>query len=115
MIPYILSLSFVFVVAKGISANMLKTSSKRRRTMAEIKADKEAQLKKEQDEAQTELAIMALQQQVMELQEASKTGQLATDMMSQFIETGLVQQTGQDEFVVHGSHGDKQFSASKKK
>ena len=91
MTPSPLTLSFVFVVAKGISANMLKTSSKRRRTMAEIKADKQAALKKEQDEAQKDLEIMALQQQVMQLQEASKTGQLATDMMSQFIENGLVQ------------------------
>ena len=51
-------------VSKGISANMLKTSSKRRRTMAEIKADKEAKLKKEQDAAQKEIEIRVLQQQV---------------------------------------------------
>ena len=102
-------------MAKGISANMLKTSSKRRRTMAEIRADKEAKLKKEQEQAQKDLEILALQQQVMQLQEANKTGELATDMMSQFIENGLVQQTGQDEFMVLGGQGDKQFSASKKK
>ena len=48
-------------VSKGISANMLKTSSKRRRTMAEIKADKEAKLKKEQDAAQKEIEIRVLQ------------------------------------------------------
>ena len=51
-------------MSKGISANMLKTSSKRRRTMAEIKADKEAKLKKEQDAAQKEIEIRVLQLQV---------------------------------------------------
>ena len=78
-------------MAKGISANMLKTSSKRRRTMAEIRADKEAKLKKEQDAAQKDIEIQALQQQIQQLQEANNTGALATEMMSQFIETGLVQ------------------------
>ena len=43
---------------------MLKTSSKRRRTMAEIKADKEAKFKKEQEAAQKEIEIRVLQQQV---------------------------------------------------
>ena len=33
--------------AKGQSANMLKISSKRRRTMAQIRADKEAEAQKE--------------------------------------------------------------------
>ena len=52
MTPIIrLTLFSVVPVSKGISANMLKTSSKRRRTMAEIKADKEAKLKKEQEAA----------------------------------------------------------------
>ena len=38
---------FCFLVAKGQSANMLKISSKRRRTLAQIKADKEAAAQKE--------------------------------------------------------------------
>ena len=56
-----------------------------------------------------------MQQQILQLQEANNTGALATEMMSQFIENGLVQQTGEDQFIVHGSNGDKEFSASKKK
>ena len=85
------------------------------KSAAEARAEKEAKLKKEQDEAQKDIEIQALQQQVLQLQESHKTGQLATDMMSQFIENGLVQQTGEDQFIIHGSHGDKEFSASKKK
>ena len=49
--------------------------------MAEIKADKEAKLKKEHVEAQKDMEIQLLQQQVMQLQETSKTGALATEMM----------------------------------
>ena len=94
---------------------MLKISSKRRRTQAQIQADKEAAAQQETQQQAKDAEIHALQQQVMQLSEDAKTGQLATDMMSQFINTGLVEHTGEDEFVVHGSHGDKSFSASKKK
>ena len=38
-------------VSKGISANMLKMSSKRRRTQAQIKAEKEEAAKKEAEAA----------------------------------------------------------------
>ena len=47
-------------MSKGISANMLKNSSKRRRTMAEIKADKEAKLQKEAEQAQKDVEIQRL-------------------------------------------------------
>ena len=51
----------------------------------------------------------------MQLSEDVKTGALAANLMSQLVDTGLVRQTGEDSVVVHGSHGDKEFSASKKK
>ena len=83
--------------------------------MAEIKADKEAKLKKEHDEAQKDMDIELLQRQVMQLQEASKTSALATEMMQQFVGAGLVEHKEEGEFIVHGSNGDQQFSASKQK
>ena len=43
-----------------------------------------------------------------------QTGKIAADLMSQFIETGLVEQAEDAEFVVHGSHGDRKFSSKKK-
>ena len=94
---------------------MLKTSSKRRRTMAEIKAEKEAKLKKEQEAAQKDIEIQVLQQQVLQLKEANKTGELATDMMQQFVGAGFVEYKEDGEFIVHSSHGEKQFLASKQK
>ena len=45
------------------------------------------------------------------LQEQSETGKVAANLMSQFINSGLVHQTEDNEFTVHGSHGDKQFKA----
>ena len=46
---------------------MLKATSKRRRTQAQIKADKEAARQKEAAEAEKDDEIHALQQQVMQL------------------------------------------------
>ena len=43
-----------------------------------------------------------------------ETGKIAADLMSQFIETGLVEQAEDGNFVVHGSHGDRKFSSKKK-
>ena len=43
------SSQFFNIVSKGVSANMLKISSKRRRTLTQIKAEKEAAAQKEAD------------------------------------------------------------------
>ena len=59
---------FCLLVSKGVSANMLKISSKRRRTQAEIKADKEAAAKKEVDGQIHQTQIQQLQQQILQLQ-----------------------------------------------
>ena len=43
-------LNFLYLtVSKGISANMLKVSSKRRRTLTQIRAEKEAAAQKERE------------------------------------------------------------------
>ena len=54
-------------VSKGISANMLKISSKRRRTLKQIKEDKEAAAQKEAENESRLQQIHDLQQQVMAL------------------------------------------------
>ena len=45
-------------VAKGVSANMMKISSKRRRTQAQIKADKEEAQRKEVAAQNKQLQIL---------------------------------------------------------
>jgi len=57
-----LILLFFCAVSKGISANMLKTTSKRRRTQREIKEEKEYKLQKELEEQVKDDEIHALQQ-----------------------------------------------------
>ena len=53
------------VVSKGISANMLKASSKRRRTQAQIKEEKAAAALKEIENEAKDQEIHTLQQQIM--------------------------------------------------
>ena len=55
---HLLTLFFSTTVQKGVSANMLKIGSKRRRTKAQVKADKEEAALREQD-IQTKLARLA--------------------------------------------------------
>ena len=77
-------------MTKGVSANMLKISSKRRRTMKQIQAEKEAAAQREA-ETQAKLAQFDdLQRELMTLQEQHETGKAASNLMSQFINAGLV-------------------------
>ena len=70
---------------------MLKTSSKRRRTLAQIKAEKEAAEQKEAD-IQAKLAMVEeLQHQVQALQQENETGKAASNLMSQMINRGVVE------------------------
>ena len=93
---------------------MLKASSKRRRTQAQIKEEKAAAAQRELDNETKDEEIHALQQQIMQLQEEAKSGAVANSLMSQFIENGLVEHKGDDNFIVHSSQGDHAFSSKKK-
>ena len=98
-------------MTKGISANMLKMSSKRRRTLKQIREEK---LAKEQEAAEMEDKLQQfeqMQQQLQLLQQESETGKMANSLMTQFINAGLVEQTGDDEFIVNQSPGDCKFKA----
>ena len=76
------SFSLLFTVTKGISANMLKISSKRRRTLAQIKADKEAAAQKEADTAAKLSQYEAMHQRLEQLELESKNGNAAASLMS---------------------------------
>ena len=89
---------------------MMKISSKRRRTQAQIKADKEEAQRKEVAAQNQQLQILQLQQELAQLKQDHETGKIAANLMNQFIENGLVQHNGEDSFIVHGSHGDREFS-----
>ena len=90
---------------------MLKISSKRRRTLAQIKAEKEA---KEQEAADTQAKLAqfdAMQAEMAQLRRDLETGKAAASLMSQFINNGMCQQTGEHEVTVPHPDGDKVFVA----
>ena len=43
------------------------------------------------------------------MEEQLEAGKVATNLMAKFIESGLVRQTDEYEFTVHGSQGDQKF------
>ena len=90
---------------------MLKSESKRRRTQRQIAAEKEAKAAKEQENLAKQNMVDQLQQQDAQLQADHQTGKVAAGLMSKFIDSGLVEQKGNASFVLHGSHGDREFNA----
>ena len=88
---------------------MLKESSKRRRTQAQIKADKEAAAQKDAEAMAKAAELEQLKQQVLQLQQENQTGKIASSLMSQFIESGLVQHNEGDEFTVQANGSPSKF------
>lgn len=99
------------IVSKGVGAQLLKVGSKRRRTKAQIKAEKEAEEAKQSEVNKKIARISQLEAQIDSLQNQANQGKAAADLMSQFMNAGLVQQTSDHSFLVHGSHGDRSFKA----
>ena len=88
---------------------MLKISSKRRRTLAQIKADKEAAaLKEEENEARLQ-QIHELQQQVMQLQQNMETGNAAANLMQQMINSSVVEHGPDNEITVKAAQSPSKF------
>ena len=52
-----------------------------------------------------------MQQQLQSLQNEVDSGKVASNLMSQFINAGMMQQTGENEVVVPSQEGDKVFRA----
>ena len=88
---------------------MLKITSKRRRTLAQIKADKEAAAQKEADTAAKLSQYEAMHQRLEQLELESKNGNAAASLMSQFIEAGLVRQEEDDGWVVANDGSASKF------
>ena len=84
-------------------------SSKRRRTQAQIKEEKEAVAQREADAQAKQAEILRLQQQVLQLQQENQTGKVAANLMSQFIDSGLVNQDEGGEFTVQNNGSASKF------
>ena len=88
---------------------MLKMSSKRRRTQAEIKADKLAAQQKESITQTQQVEIEQLKQQLQQLQQENATGKIASSLMSQFIDSGLVHHDEGGEFIIKANDSPSKF------
>ena len=88
---------------------MLQTGSKRKRTKQQIEDEKQANFIKEQQIAAKLDNYEILQQKVQMMEQEAQSGKLAANLMTQLIHAGLIEQSAEDEFTVHGSQGDQQF------
>ena len=78
-------------MTKGIGANMLKCGSKRRRTKAQVKADKEEVALKDEQDARTIAELAQLRARVQGLEHEANQGKAASDLLSQIINAGHVE------------------------
>ena len=76
---------------------------------AALKAEKEADARREAETKARLAEVEQLKQQVMQLQQENQTGKIASNLMSQFIESGLVQHEEGNEFTVHASGSPSKF------
>ena len=104
-----MNLSLCLTVAKGQSANMLKISSKRRRTVAQIKADKEAAAQKEAENEARIQQIHELQQRLMAIEQEHETGKAASNLIAQMINSGVVEHGPNNELTVNASQSPSKF------
>ena len=96
-------------MSKGIGANMLKVGSKRRRTKAQVKADKEAAALKDQQDASALVELTQLRARVQGLEHEASQGKAASNLLSQMISAGHVEQDSEQAFVVHANSGPHRF------
>ena len=84
---------------------MLKISSKRRRTLKQIKSDKEAAAQKEADTKAKLDQFDALQLRLSEVENDNKVGNDAASLMRQFINAGLIRQDEHDQSWIVANDG----------
>lgn len=92
-------------MSKGVSANLMQSGSKRRRTKKQIEEDKQAEFRKEDESANAMAELASLRAQVRTLGEQVETGKIAASYMSQMINAGHVVQDSADSVVIKGANG----------
>ena len=84
-------LTLLFSLAnKGVSANLLQSGSKRRRTKQEIEEEKEASFLKEQQVAAKLANYEAMKVKVQMMEDQKTTGDAAASLVQQFLDAGYV-------------------------
>ena len=91
---------------------MLKVGSKRRRTKAQVKADKETFATKEQQDALAVVELAQLRARVQGLEHEAIQGKAASDLLSQMINAGHVEQDSEKTIIVHAKSGPHRFGVA---
>ena len=99
------------IANKGISANLLQAGSKRRRTKQQIADEKAIQEQEELRKAAKLAQYDLLEHKVREMEKNKSQGEAAVNLMSQFMEDGVVQQDEDGSFLIHDQSGVKRFRA----
>ena len=88
---------------------MLKASSKRRRTKAEVKADRKDELDRE-NEIRTKFArLEQVEMQLAHTEHQANVNKVAAVLMGDLVNAGVAKQTDQSSFVVQGREGELNF------
>ena len=107
-----LSSSISTAVSKGVSANMLKAGTKRRRTKQQIKEEK-ARVLLEEVENNRKLAELAeLQARVGMLAHPASQGKAASEILSQMISSGIAAQAEDSSVIVNAANGEHRFGVN---
>ena len=98
---------FFNIASKGISANLLQTGSKRRRTKQQIEDEKQAQQLKAQQDAAKVAQYDNLQLKVQMMEQNQSNNEAAKSLLNQFINAGIVEQSEDGTFSIADESGMK--------
>ena len=76
------------IVTKGQGANMCKVGNKRRRTMAQIKADEKQAILDDQEQKAAMVELASLRQRIAQAEQIANHNQASADVLSKMIQAG---------------------------
>ena len=91
---------------------MLKKSSKRRRTKAEMEQAAEQELKHENDVRTKFARLEQVERELQQMQEEAAMNRDAAVLISDLINAGVVKQKAENSFVIQGAQGELNFDYS---
>ena len=80
--------NFYSIVTKGQGANMCKVGNKRRRTMAQIKADEKQAILEEQEQKAAMAELASLRARIDQAEEIANRNQASAEVLSKMIQAG---------------------------
>ena len=76
------------IVTKGQGANMCKVGNKRRRTMAQIKADEKQAILDDQEQKAAMVELASLRQRIAQAEQIANHNRASADVLNKMIQAG---------------------------